>query len=406
MLIFAGAFDKIFTLEESRIWKLNFEALYDTLDSKTKFAAMMEEKTKTLAEDWDSGSDEVVLAQIDSLNFSIDNDIFGQYRKLARLLQEKLEIRKIKDIDDSRKDDRERLYLARATSIKFGYKDRVKAVKGEGGRTAGTSDALGGIYGNIDDGTAFTMAIYRPELYSKKKEQIETLKDEVAIFKATHPMARKASVWVNDVIRMKDLVRGRAGGLKLKMVEDIERVGVKSFKEEVRECQQCILRKTCKAPVPPSIGQKNIMILGEAPGREEDESGVGYIGKSGQALFRVLEKEGISRDDCIVANTVSCRPPNNKLPNITYASRCPWAMKAIEKYKPKFILATGNAPLYFLKRLNKGIMEWSGKTEWNNRVGAWVTYCIHPASVLYHAENLPKLKQAVSEFARVINKFR
>jgi uracil-DNA glycosylase family 4 len=123
-------------------------------------------------------------------------------------------------------------------------------------------------------------------------------------------------------------------------------------------------------------------------------------------LFDELEKVGIRRNDCIVANTVACRPPNNKLPNITYVTKCPWATEAIKRFRPKFILASGNSALYYFRKINKGITEWSGKTEWNNRAEAWVTYCLHPASALYdRAANLPVLQKALTEFATVVRNF-
>jgi DNA polymerase len=312
-----------------------------------------------------------------------------------------LPIKDIASIDDSRKDDNEKLYLAQATSIRFGYSERAK--KAATGKNVGTADALGGVYGNIDDGTGYSMAIYRPELYKRKKEAIEKIRGEAGVFKANHPMARKTNIWVSDFTLLKTIAKGNSGALKINALKPLDpSFDEDGFRKQVHACEKCNLRQGCKKPVPASIGKTNIMIIGEAPGQQEDEQNKGFIGQSGQLLFNELKRAGIEREDCIVANVVACRPPNNKLPNILYVTKCPWATELIEKLRPRFILASGNSALYYFKRLNKGITEWSGRTEWSNRAEAWVTYCIHPASILYHRENLPILRKALQEFARVI----
>lgn len=411
MLVDAGCFDRVFQKEQgpelAALWKLYFDDLYDNLE-KRSFSDLLIEKLKTLEADWEMQEDNIVIAQQEALKFKLDNDMFGVYRKLATLLRENLKVNRIGDIVDKVKDDKEKLYLAQATSIKFGYSERAtKAAKA--GHKTGTADALGGIYGNLDDGSGFTMAIYRPELYKKKKEKIEKIKGEPGVFCASHPMAGKSNIWVSDFTLLKDLSRGNPGKLlkgELELVkENPDDFDVSGFNKKVRACDKCSLHKTCRAPVPPSIGKANIMVIGEAPGEDEDKAGKGFIGRSGQLLFEELKRVGIDREICLVANTVACRPPNNKLPNVTFIPRCPWATEVIQTFRPKFILASGNSALYYFRREPKGITQWNAKTEWNNRAEAWVTYCLHPAAALYERANLPLLRKALEEFARVIGNF-
>jgi DNA polymerase len=405
MLVYSSAFDNLLGEEKAKLWKMHFDELYPLLGTK-KLEAVLDEKRKSIEQDWEMKLDEVLNEQAEALNFKTSNDIFGEYRRLCKLIMETVPVQKIKDIDNSKKDMKLRNIIAQATSIKFGYKERAKAA-GEK-KNVGTADALGGIYGNLDDGTTFTMGIYSPKLYKKRRETIQNIKGEVAVFQANVPFARKQNVMIEDFRLLSQIAKGRPGKIELPIVGGIDKDGFeeREWKKKVKACTLCPLHKGCHAPVPPSIGRLNLMVLGEAPGEQEDREGRGFIGKSGRLLFDELEKVGIRRNDCIVANTVACRPPNNKLPNITYVTKCPWATEAIKRFRPKFILASGNSALYYFRKINKGITEWSGKTEWNNRAEAWVTYCLHPASALYdRAANLPVLQKALTEFATVVRNF-
>ena len=80
----------------------------------------------------------------------------------------------------------------------------------------------------------------------------------------------------------------------------------KGFAKKVIACQECELRATCRAPVPPELNATNVLVVGEAPGAVEDRRGRPFLGKSGQLLFGVLEKFGIDRGDVSITNAVHC----------------------------------------------------------------------------------------------------
>jgi DNA polymerase-1 len=88
------------------------------------------------------------------------------------------------------------------------------------------------------------------------------------------------------------------------------------------------------------------MIIGEAPGRNEDEGGKPFIGKAGQLLTDLLEAYGIGRRRVYITNAVHCRPPDNRTPTKSEIKKCKvWLDKEIAKVKPKFVLLLGNTPL-------------------------------------------------------------
>jgi len=85
----------------------------------------------------------------------------------------------------------------------------------------------------------------------------------------------------------------------------------------------------------------DLMLIGEAPGADEDEQGLPFVGRAGQLLTQILASVGIKRpDDIYIANTVKCRPPNNRAPLTTEQEACrPYLEAQIRLVKPKIILS-------------------------------------------------------------------
>jgi uracil-DNA glycosylase family 4 len=92
---------------------------------------------------------------------------------------------------------------------------------------------------------------------------------------------------------------------------------------QIRICTKCPLHESRTLAVPgdgkPSA---KVMIIGEAPGREEDESGHPFVGSAGRYLDHVLEGTGLDRDDFFITNIVKCRPPKNRAPKRNEVDTC------------------------------------------------------------------------------------
>ena len=89
-----------------------------------------------------------------------------------------------------------------------------------------------------------------------------------------------------------------------------------SLNQQIYSCEKCQLHKTCRLPVP-GAGNFNtkILIIGEAPGKEEDIQGAPFVGRSGKLLTQILESLNLFREsDYYITNIVKCRPPNNRDP--------------------------------------------------------------------------------------------
>jgi uracil-DNA glycosylase family 4 len=88
----------------------------------------------------------------------------------------------------------------------------------------------------------------------------------------------------------------------------------------------------------------DLMLIGEGPGQQEDAEGVPFVGRSGQLLTKILESVGIDRNEIYIANTVKCRPPNNRTPEPKEMAACQdYLIRQIQLVQPKVIGLLGSA---------------------------------------------------------------
>src|SRR6218665_2377441 len=148
------------------------------------------------------------------------------------------------------------------------------------------------------------------------------------------------------------------------------------------DCQSCALHKTANTVCLLGNGPKrsDVMIIGEAPGKTEDETGEPFAGRSGALLNKLLAKAGIDREDVYVCNAVSCRPPDNRTPKKTEIAACrEWLEYQIAMVKPKYILTLGNIPLQSLLGIT-GVKKHRGKPI--EKDGITILPTFHPAFAL------------------------
>lgn len=119
-----------------------------------------------------------------------------------------------------------------------------------------------------------------------------------------------------------------------------------------RTCTACPELATTRTQV--VVGQlppgARLLVMGEAPGASEDESGRPFVGRSGQLLDALLGEVGLPREHVAVLNTVKCRPPGNRLPTRVESAACrPWATRQLELAAPAVVVALGlSATRWFL----------------------------------------------------------
>ena len=150
----------------------------------------------------------------------------------------------------------------------------------------------------------------------------------------------------------------------------------------VAGCTRCPLYATAKNPVPGTGNpHADFMIVGEAPGANEDEQGVPFVGQAGQLLTKIIGAINLSRDDVFIANVLKHRPPGNRNPMPEEVTACsPYLVRQIELVRPKVILALGTFAAQTLLETKTTIGKLRGQIHRYHGVPLIVTY--HPAALL------------------------
>lgn len=154
------------------------------------------------------------------------------------------------------------------------------------------------------------------------------------------------------------------------------------LEKQIRGCTLCNLSQTRTNSVPGSGNyQAKLMIIGEAPGRNEDLQGLPFVGQAGKLLEQMLNEINIKREDVFITNIVKCRPPENRDPTEQEINLCkPYLFKQIELINPKVILLLGKYSLKTILNLNLKISYLKGRVFIKNDKYIFCTY--HPAFVL------------------------
>ena len=168
--------------------------------------------------------------------------------------------------------------------------------------------------------------------------------------------------------------------------------GWSELKQLVPGCTACALHKTRTQTVF-GVGDENAdwMLIGEAPGAEEDRLGEPFVGQAGKLLDNMLAAIGLERGKNVyIANVLKCRPPGNRNPEPEEVARCsPHLLRQIELVRPKLIVAMGRFAAQTLLATDASIASLRGRVHAYAGVSLIVTY--HPAYLL---RNLPDKAKA------------
>lgn len=166
-------------------------------------------------------------------------------------------------------------------------------------------------------------------------------------------------------------------------IEDIQNVvDLEELNSRICECQKCPLGKT-RTKFVFGVGNPNAdaMLIGEAPGADEDKQGEPFVGRAGKLLNDILAAINFKRDEVYIANILKCRPPGNRDPQPFEMETCmPYLHKQIELINPKIILCLGRVASNGLlnKKLSLGVLR-ENIYEFNG-IKVMATY--HPAALL------------------------
>lgn len=157
--------------------------------------------------------------------------------------------------------------------------------------------------------------------------------------------------------------------------------------EEIRlecaTCQKCALGRTrTKSVFSDGIPNSKLMLIGEAPGFNEDQQGRPFVGRAGQLLDQILVSVGLSREDIYICNTIKCRPPDNRDPLPEEKASCrAYLDQQLEILKPRLILLCGKVALSSFLSGVTGITKVRGKW-FDGPFGSKMMPIFHPAYLL------------------------
>lgn len=184
---------------------------------------------------------------------------------------------------------------------------------------------------------------------------------------------------IKDVAQIADVIPGTNV-----VTPDVSSMDWSELQAAVSACTLCDLHKTRTQTVF-GVGNTHadVLIIGEAPGADEDKQGEPFVGRAGQLLNAMLKAIGYERNDVYIANILKCRPPQNRDPSVEEAQAC-WGylLRQVELVKPKVILALGRIAAHRLLKTNTSLARLRGKQHYLEEISAPVIVTYHPAYLL------------------------
>ena len=180
------------------------------------------------------------------------------------------------------------------------------------------------------------------------------------------------------------------------------RDALKGVWQEARTCVRCPLSESRTTVVfGAGDADADLMFIGEAPGKSEDEQGVPFVGAAGKLLDKLLAEIGMERSDVFIANVLKCRPPDNRDPRPAEIEACSGYLRSqIALIAPRVVCTLGNFSTKLLREDQTGITRLHGRPEVRSLGGRTVRLypVFHPAAALYNPSSVEDLR---ADFARL-----
>ena len=305
---------------------------------------------------WTNKKDlELTESQLDYLNdffnFSLSNDPMYKYRKLLNKIRTCIDIKNISG--------------SSAGDIVWGYVDKITyqiKTDGEDGI------AYSGCYGQLkDEKNNYIMMNFERDLYKIRKDDIEHSEGKWVAVRLSNK--RDDSLTVNQIWYADDMLKGKFQNFEYFNNREMESINFAQYSnlnisilneplnnntdspKNIKSCKMCDLRNECLSPVIPSVGNQNVMIIGESPNKSDNDQGLALFNNiiwDGEPSINVLGLSdfSISRNDIWATSFVKCWPSASKKPKKKHINKCTlWLEKEMKALRPFLILAMGNAGL-------------------------------------------------------------
>lgn len=180
------------------------------------------------------------------------------------------------------------------------------------------------------------------------------------------------------------------------------RQALRAIADEVSHCRKCEL---CGGRTNAVFGDGSpdarVLIVGEAPGKNEDLQGKPFVGAAGKYLDELLGIAGLSRGDVFIANVLKCRPPGNRDPRPEEIQACADYLRGQTRaIDPEYIVTLGNFATKFILRTETGITRLRGRLQ---RAGRFKVFPVfHPAAAIYDQSKRPVLEDDFAKLGELL----
>jgi uracil-DNA glycosylase family 4 len=175
---------------------------------------------------------------------------------------------------------------------------------------------------------------------------------------------------------------GRPAARTVPLQESEPMMTLESIREEIGDCQRCKLART-RTNIVFGSGNPNaeLVFVGEAPGSDEDQQGLPFVGRAGQLLTKIIESINLKREDVYICNVLKCRPPENRNPDPEEVATCnPFMKHQLAAIKPKIVCCLGTFAAQTVLQTVSPISKLRGK--FFDMDGIRVIATFHPAYLL------------------------
>ncbi|NTU89100.1 MAG: uracil-DNA glycosylase [Actinobacteria bacterium] len=168
---------------------------------------------------------------------------------------------------------------------------------------------------------------------------------------------------------------------------------LEEVREDLGDCRRCELCEG-RANIVFGVGDPHarVMIIGEAPGKNEDIQGEPFVGAAGKFLNELLGEAGLKREEIYIANILKCRPPQNRDPKVNEIEVCaPYLREQVRAIHPDYLVTLGNFATKFILKTECGITNMRGNVLQAGRFA--VIPMFHPAAAIYDRSKVDLLRQ-------------
>ena len=187
-------------------------------------------------------------------------------------------------------------------------------------------------------------------------------------------------------------------------LDQVSQLGWDALRSAVADCHACVLHQTRTQTVF-GVGDPDadLMIIGEAPGADEDRQGEPFVGRAGQLLTAMLAAIGLGREQVYIANIIKCRPPGNRDPHSEEAASCQaYLHRQIELIKPRLILSVGRVSAHSLLGTDESEGRLRGRAHRFDPGDLPLIVTYHPAYLLRRPQEKAKAWQDLQAAHRLL----